>query len=332
MDLKLQLGFLKPRNREPIYIAAERSSGSDLEEIIQKLTEMKPTAYKRKTVDSWQIVKSLGHGNSGHVDLMKDREENFYAVKKMLRTGRSEKDTQIKRELQSIMKTWDLSIEYIIRFIGYMISDYEIWVMMEVMDTCFGKLLDLLGEKESIPEHVIGSLSASVVKALHHLKSKHKMIHRDVRPTNILVDRNGSIKLCDFGISRTLVNSTAFSVDAGNKFYLAPERLTSRRNNYNIKSDVWSLGITLIELATGRNPYYDCKSEFAATERIITEPPPSLPEGFSPEFKDFVASCLQKDPDNRPDYEKLMRMEFFRKYDKANPSLVAKWIKHVLNL
>uniref|UniRef100_A0A287CXW2 mitogen-activated protein kinase kinase n=2 Tax=Rodentia TaxID=9989 RepID=A0A287CXW2_ICTTR len=92
-----------------------------------------------------------------------------------------------------------------------------------------------------------GALFRETVKALNHLKENLKIIHRDIKPSNILLDRSGNIKLCDFGISGQLVDSIAKTRDAGCRPYMAPERIdpSASRQGYDVRSDVWSLGITL---------------------------------------------------------------------------------------
>lgn len=94
----------------------------------------------------------------------------------------------------------------------------------------------------AIPEAVLGRIAFSVVKALHFLH-RQQIIHRDVKPSNILINRSGSVKICDFGISGYLVNSVAVTYEAGCKPYMAPERLVPKQNGYDIRSDVWSLGL-----------------------------------------------------------------------------------------
>lgn len=116
------------------------------------------------------------------------------------------------------------------------------------------------------------------------------MIHRDVKPSNILIDERGVIKLCDFGISGTLKDSKAKTRSAGCAAYMAPERIDPQKPDYDIRADVWSLGITLVELATGKFPYQNCQTDFEVLTKVLESDPPSLPtdQGFSPEFQNFV--------------------------------------------
>ncbi|KAG9508376.1 Dual specificity mitogen-activated protein kinase kinase 7, partial [Fragariocoptes setiger] len=98
----------------------------------------------------------------------------------------------------------------------------------------------------------------------------------DVKPSNILINERGDIKLCDFGISGRLIDSKARTRSAGCVAYMAPERLDPKYKTYDIRADVWSLGITMIELATGVCPYSN-KSDFYVIDRVINGDPPTLP-------------------------------------------------------
>lgn len=151
------------------------------------------------------------------------------------------------------------------------------------------------------------------VNALYYLKKEHDVIHRDVKPSNILIDELGNIKLCDFGISGRLVDSKARTRSAGCAAYMAvslpsspiilnkyskcvislpnqPERIDPKKPDYDIRADIWSLGITLVELATGSFPYKGCHTDFEVLTCVLENDPPSLPtdQGFSLEFQDFV--------------------------------------------
>ncbi|UYV62263.1 MAP2K3, partial [Cordylochernes scorpioides] len=138
---------------------------------------------------------------------------------------------------------------------------------------------------------VIWTVPNIVVRALHYLHSNLRVIHRDVKPSNVLISRQGRVKMCDFGISGYLVESVAKTVDAGCKPYMAPERINpeGNRQNYDIRSDVWSLGITLIEVATGNFPYETWGTPFDQLKQVVFRDPPRLPPGqFSKDFEDFI--------------------------------------------
>ena len=115
-----------------------------------------------------------------------------------------------------------------------------------------GGSLDLVLKKaKRLPEKIIGKVTIAVIKGLNYLREKHQIIHRDVKPSNILVNSRGEIKICDFGVSGQLIDSMANSF-VGTRSYMSPERLQG--NHYTVQSDIWSLGLSLVELATGRYP------------------------------------------------------------------------------
>lgn len=168
------------------------------------------------------------------------------------------------------------------------------------------------------------------MKALYYLKERHGVIHRDVKPSNILIDEKGHIKLCDFGISGRLVDSKAKTRSAGCAAYMAPERIDPKKPEYDIRADVWSLGITLVELATGAYPYKDCKTDFEVLTKVLDSDPPALPEdaGFSSDFKDFVKKCLTKDYRHRPKYLQLLEHPFLN-YHESKRVDVPEWFHRV---
>lgn len=158
---------------------------------------------------------------------------------------------------------------------------------------------------------VLGKIAESVLGGLVYLYEAHRIMHRDIKPSNVLVNSRGNIKLCDFGVATETVNSVA-NTFVGTSTYMAPERIQG--GAYSVKSDVWSVGLTVMELAVGRFPFDS--NEAAAGDRasagpmgildllqtIVHEPAPKLPksEAFPPILDDFVAKTLLKDPEERP--------------------------------
>ena len=120
---------------------------------------------------------------------------------------------------------------------------------MEYMDG--GSLDTVLKKIGRIPEEILGRIGTAVLKGLCYLRQKHQIIHRDVKPSNILVNSRGEIKLCDFGVSGLLIDSMANSF-VGTRSYMSPERIQG--NSYSVNSDAWSLGLSMVEMALGRFP------------------------------------------------------------------------------
>jgi mitogen-activated protein kinase kinase 7 len=112
---------------------------------------------------------------------------------------------------------------------------------------------------------------------------------------------------------------------------MAPERIDPKKPEYDIRADVWSLGITLVELATGAYPYKDCKTDFEVLTKVLDSDPPSLPEnqGFSEEFRDFVKGCLTKDYRHRPKYHQLLEHPFLLNYREFQRVDVPEWFHQI---
>jgi len=239
------------------------------------------------TEDDFERLEELGSGSSGTVDKMRHKPTNtVIAVKQMRRTWDNDESKRISTDLEVLLKC--SKCDHIVQCYGYMIKDTEVWICMELMASCFDKLIKKL--REPFPEPILGKVAVATVQALHYLKENHSVIHRDVKPSNILVNQHGVIKLCDFGICGRLVDSKAKTRAAGCTAYLSPERIEPdpRSPHYDVRADVWSLGITLVELALGKYPY-EGGHDFEIMTKIIKSPSPTLPrDRFSKEFCDFT--------------------------------------------
>ncbi|TGZ59047.1 hypothetical protein CRM22_009296 [Opisthorchis felineus] len=267
----------------------------------------------------------LGSGTCSEVYKMRHRTkpELVMAVKHMRRSSTCpEENKRIMRDLYVVTKCNDC--EYIVHCFGIFLTASDVWICMEIMSTCLDKLLRDL--HRPFPEKVLGKVTVSITTALDYLKRKHNVMHRDVKPSNMLLSYEGIVKLCDFGISGELKDSIARSRQLGCIGYMAPERLES--SSYDVRADVWSLGISLLELATGSFPYKGTEIEFAIMSKIISEPPPSLPHHIpcSSAFRHFIDLCLKKDHRQRPKYHALMNTDFFRRHN-VPPRHVLDWLQ-----
>ncbi|KAL8842198.1 MAG: hypothetical protein Q9170_000604 [Blastenia crenularia] len=205
---------------------------------------------------------------------------------------------------------------FIIDFFGAFFQEGAVYICMEFMDG--GSVDKLYGD--GVPESVLRKITVSTVMGLKSLKDDHNIIHRDVKPTNILVNTRGQVKICDFGVSGNLVASIA-KTNIGCQSYMAPERIASGGvaqaganpggGTYSVQSDIWSLGLSIIECAMGQYPYppETYNNIFSQlSQAIVDGEPPDLPtDDFSTEAKDFVRGCLNKIPKLRPTYAMLLR-------------------------
>jgi len=257
----------------------------------------------------YDSTKWLGSGTSGTVFKMEFKKREV-AVKQISKSDDADETKRLLMDLR-VMKH-SRFCPYIVKYMGCIGSDASVWIIMELMLHCFEKILKHL--RMPIPVPVLGSLTISVVSALNYLKEKHSTIHRDVKPSNILVDYQGRIKLCDFGISGRLVDSQARTRSAGCAAYLSPERIDPERGAYDVRADIWSLGLSLIELATAQFPYSNCKSDFEVCAKILQAEAPQLGGNFPADFRDFVGQCCIKEVESRPKYAVLMKTHFFDRH------------------
>ncbi|GLD72276.1 dual specificity mitogen-activated protein kinase kinase 7 isoform X1 [Lates japonicus] len=199
-------------------------------EIDQKLQEiMKQTGYlkidgQRYPAEVTDLISEgeIGSGTCGQVFKVRFKKTgHVIAVKQMRRTGNKDENKRILMDLDVVLKSHDCP--YIIQCYGAIVTNTDVFIAMELMGTCAEKLKKRI--QGPIPERILGKMTVAIVKALQYLKEKHGVIHRDVKPSNILLDAKGQIKLCDFGISGRLVDSKAKTRSAGCAAYMAPERI-----------------------------------------------------------------------------------------------------------
>ncbi|XP_044484609.1 serine/threonine-protein kinase BLUS1-like isoform X2 [Mangifera indica] len=197
------------------------------------------------------------------------------------------------------------------------VSDHNLWVVMPYM--AGGSCLHIL--KAAYPngfeEAVIATILREVLKGLEYLHH-HGHIHRDVKAGNILIDARSGVKLGDFGVSACLFDSgdrqRMRNTFVGTPCWMAPE-VMEQLHGYDFKADIWSFGITALELAHGHAPF----SKYPPMKVLLMtlqNAPPSLDyerdRKFSKSFKQMIASCLVKDPSKRPSAKKLIKHSFFK--------------------
>lgn len=268
----------------------------------------------KPTLEKYNIIKELiGKGSSALVYKIIDLITNkIYAVKESLS---KEAEFLFKNEI-NIFNKFQNRNPYIIHFYNYKILPNKISLELEYCQ--YGSLRDLLKiakkKKIHLTENEISSIIYMVLKGLDFMHEK-SLINRDIKCKNILVNKEGLAKLCDFGISQIYQKDLYPKNKAGSPYWMAPELINMQK--YNKSIDVWSLGITCIELAEYEPPYinYD-KNE--ALEKIKKNPPRGLshPNQWSNEFNQFVRSCLNVNKFKRPNCKELLEYDFIKNLDK----------------
>lgn len=331
---------LGPITQEPTVTLPMQSSHMErlrTHKAVGKLTFGPDKTYEYSAEDLVDLGE-IGRGAYGTVNKMRHNQSNTYMAVKRIRSTVDEKEQkQLLMDLDVVMRSSDCP--YIVKFYGALFTEGDAWICMELMESSFDKCYRFVCGtlNRTIPEDILGKVSYAVVKALDHLKTKLNIIHRDIKPSNILVDKEGNIKLCDFGISGHLVDSIAKTRDAGCKPYMAPERIdpTATRQGYDIRSDVWSFGITMVELATGKFPYPKWHSVFEQLTQVVKGDPPRLTNengrNYSDEMLDFVNICLTKEEAKRPKYTELLKHPFIVEYQHKTVD-VASWFQEVVAL
>ncbi|KAL3092380.1 hypothetical protein niasHS_007589 [Heterodera schachtii] len=278
--------------------------------------------FQMKLEDGTEVIVSanelekmveLGRGAYGVVEQMRHRPTGLiFAVKRIHSSLNDESQKRMFVELDTCMKSG--RCQQMVRFYGAMYREGDVWICMEVMDISLDKFYRLCVDMgRQVPEKFVARVAYSVVEGLNFMKEKMNLIHRDVKPSNILLNRNGEVKICDFGISGHLTNSVAKTINAGCKPYMPPERIEGEsKEAYGVQADVWSLGITLVEIANGRHPYGKWKTPFEQLKQVIQEPAPTVDRnaGYSDNLHEFVALCLTKNFRERPKYKELLEHPF----------------------
>lgn len=265
----------------------------------------------------FKVQEQLGEGASGAVFRAVHRETKKVVAIKRMQVGVNNVTATVK-EIK-IMK--DLKSPFTLKYYGCYNKDDAIWIIMEYCDG--GSLQDIIDARENeeicLTESQIAQIVAQVLQALEYLHSMKK-IHRDIKAGNILLNSAGMAKLADFGISAQQVGDEKRTTTIGSSYWMAPETLMG--GGYDSKADIWSLGITIMEMAEGIPPLIEEQPHKAAF-RIVNDPPPKLsaPQMWSKNFVDFVSHCLTKNPEHRPTSAELRKHPFIAEVGEGNDAI-----------
>ncbi|XP_033854076.1 serine/threonine-protein kinase TAO2-like isoform X2 [Acipenser ruthenus] len=261
--------------------------------------------YREDPEKLFADLREIGHGSFGAVYFARDiRNNEVVAIKKMSYSGKqsNEKWQDIIKEVKFLQK---LRHPNTIEYRGCYLREHTAWLVMEY---CLGSASDLLEvHKKPLQEVEIAAITHGALQGLAYLHS-HNMIHRDVKAGNILLTEPGQVKLGDFGSASIIAPANSF---VGTPYWMAPEVILAMdEGQYDGKVDVWSLGITCIELAERKPPLFNMNAMSALYHIAQNESPTLQSNHWSDYFRNFVDSCLQKIPQDRPTSDVLLKHRF----------------------
>ncbi|XP_039047016.1 serine/threonine-protein kinase TIO-like [Hibiscus syriacus] len=267
-------------------------------------------------IEEYHVIELVGEGSFGKV--YKGRRKytgQTVAMKFIMKHGKSEKDIHnLRQEIEILRK---LKHENIIEMIDSFESQQEFCVVTEFAQ---GDLFQILEDDKCLPEEQVQAIAKQLVRAMHYLHS-NRIIHRDMKPQNILIGAGSIVKLCDFGFARAMsTNTVVLKSIKGTPLYMAPELV--REQPYNHTVDLWSLGVILYELFVGQPPFYT-NSVYALIRHIIKDPV-KYPDEMSASFKSFLKGLLNKVPQNRLTWPALLEHPFVKEtFDEVEARVCA---------
>lgn len=202
----------------------------------------------------------------------------------------------------------------------------KLWIIMEY---CAGGSLRSLLKPGRLEERYVGIITRELLIALSFIH-KAGVIHRDIKAANVLITKEGNVQLCDFGVAAQLTASNLKrSTMAGTPYWMAPEVILEG-TSYSYKVDIWSLGITVYELVTGNPPYCDKDAKWAMLLIAKHKPPRLQSSSYLSLLKDFVAMCLDENPQERPMAEELLKSKFIRQHKNFGTGILKEIITRYL--
>ncbi|MBA0568101.1 hypothetical protein Golob_005616, partial [Gossypium lobatum] len=270
------------------------------------------------SLEDIDAIKVIGKGNGGIVQLVQHKwTGQFFALKQelfglptehlhdLIRTTSTAvklhvviqmniDESYCKQIAKELKINQSSQCPYVVVCYQSFYNNGAISIILEYMDG--GSLADFLKKVKSIPEPYLAVICKQVLKGLIYLHHERHIIHRDLKPSNLLINHRGEVKITDFGVS-TIMTSTSGLANTfvGTYNYMSPERIIG--GNYGNKIDIWSLGLVLLECATGQFPYSPpdqaagWTSFYELMNQIVEQPPPcALSDRFSPEFCSFISA------------------------------------------
>ena len=272
------------------------------------------------TGERFELGSRIGRGQSGEVHRAVDRLTGDTVAVKLVDLEDAEDEVEdIQREIATLAQ---IDSPFVTKYLGSWLCEGSTRLAIAMEYMAGGSVADLVRDRP-LPEEACAVVLRDLLMALAYLHGEGK-IHRDVKAANVLLSAEGHVRLADFGVAGQMTHTVGGNkrkTFTGTPFWMAPEVIQQREEGYDSKADVWSLGITAIEMATGSPPYSDMHP-MRVLFFIPKNPPPRLDGDFSPAFKEFVARCLQKESGRRPRARDLADTHFIAEAPESRDELV----------
>ncbi|KAM7513809.1 hypothetical protein LguiA_003392 [Lonicera macranthoides] len=260
-------------------------------------------------LSKWKKGRLLGRGTFGHVYLGFNSESGQMCAIKEVRVADDQSSKECLKQLnQEITLLSQLSHPNIVQYYGSELAEDTLSVYLEYVSG--GSIHKLLQEYGSFREPVMQNYTRQILSGLAYLHGRNT-VHRDIKGANILVDPNGEIKLADFGMAKHITACSSMLSFKGSPYWMAPE-VVMNTNGYSLAVDIWSLGCTILEMATSKPPWGQYEGVAAIFKIGNSKDIPEIPDHLSYEAKSFIKQCLQRDPLARPTASKLLDHPFVR--------------------
>ena len=299
-----------------------KSSGSNSTRDTNRTRGAAATPVATTSLESqFQRLEMIGRGAYGAVYKGRHLATNSVVALKVVDLDTPDDDvSEIRREVALLSQMRDAHTRNVVQYWGCWLQGASLWIAMDFAE---GGSVRTLMKSEPVPELHASVITRETLVALSYLHNAG-IIHRDIKAANILITHTGKVLLCDFGVAASFVSGAAQGkrhTFIGTPYWMAPE-VIAQNQPYDYKADIWSLGITVYEMVTGNPPYTEL-DQHQAMMQIAKGKPARLPDSpYSPLLREFVATCLDEEPRDRPSADELMRSRWIRAHAKTPVSVL----------